>query len=213
MLVFTKYEAISVRCVKNSNKERGASLARPSGAGAASTQNLGSMTDTRNFETYKTVKMPDGKLWLAENLRFPAKSSWCYENSEKNCEKYGRLYDWQTAKTVCPEGWHLPSFGEFDALINAVGGYSKAGHVMKSRSGWNDDNGLDSYGFSVLPGGVRLKNGFFSDAGDLAYFWTSSQDEYGINGILFGRVEESLDDVGVDGMEAGSGKSVRCVKN
>lgn len=51
-------------------------------------------TEPRDGNQYKTVKLKDGNIWMAENLRFKIKASWCYGDDPTNCEKYGRLYTW-----------------------------------------------------------------------------------------------------------------------
>jgi len=89
-------------------------------------------TDSRDGKVYKTVKIGE-QVWLAENLAFNAPSSKFYE-------KYGRLYDWKTALSVCPKGWHLPSDNEWQALVDFAGGGEVAGKKFKSRSGWGDYN-------------------------------------------------------------------------
>jgi len=77
---------------------------------------------------------------------------------------------------VCPQGWHLPSDAEWGELFTAVGGMDSAGVKLKSTSGWLDDgDGLDSYGFGVLPAGLRYLDGLFNYAGDYAYFWSSTE--------------------------------------
>jgi len=113
----------------------------------------GSFTDSRDGKTYKTVKL-DNQTWMAENLNYNAEGSECYESQESNCQKYGRLYNWSTAKSACPSGWHLPSVDEWWALMVFAGDYEVAGIMLKASSGWNKDgNGLDAVGFSALPSG------------------------------------------------------------
>ena len=69
----------------------------------------GTMTDGRDGQTYKIVKI--GKqIWMAENLNYAYigvpfenglitfdSTSWCYDNDPANCAKYGRLYTWSAA--------------------------------------------------------------------------------------------------------------------
>jgi uncharacterized protein (TIGR02145 family) len=154
------------------------------GGGGNTTPNTvinGTFTDSRNNQTYKTVKI-GSQTWMAENLNYQTSSgSWCYGNSADNCRKYGRLYDWNTAKNVCPSRWHLPGSVEWDNLENAVGGSRTAGSKLKSSSGWNYYSGIsstdDGYGFSALPGGRNSGNsgGNLDNAGYYGYWWTATE--------------------------------------
>lgn len=135
--------------------------------------------DPRDGQVYAIVKIGE-QWWFAENLNFEIRnnwSSWCYGNNPENCSKYGRLYDWQTANTVCPQGWHLPSDAEWNQLITFCGGEPFAGGKMKSKTGWNSPNlaATDSSGFSGLPGGVRRSDETFSGIGTVGTWWSSSE--------------------------------------
>ena len=131
----------------------------------------GSMTDSRDNKTYKIVKIGE-QTWMAENLNYEAKDSKCYKDKPKNCAKYGRLYNWETAKESCPSGWHLPSGAEWEVLRNNAGGKV---YELKAKSGWGwfvSMSGTDKYGFSALPGGYGGSCSF-GDVGDGGYWWSS----------------------------------------
>jgi uncharacterized protein (TIGR02145 family) len=126
-------------------------------------------------KTYKTVKI-GSQTWFAENLDYAVGGSVCYENSPSNCAKYGRLYNWDDAKTACPSGWHLSSNAEWITLAAFVGGEVTAGKKLKSTSGWNDNgNGTNQYGFSALPGGIGYSGDYFNSAGNNGYWWSATE--------------------------------------
>ena len=141
----------------------------------------GVLIDPRDGQTYRTVKIGNQE-WMAENLNYETANSYCYKDSVSNCTKYGRLYTWAAAKTACPSGWHLPTEVEFKELVATVGGSSTAGKMLKSTSGWDDDegesgNGTDAYLFTALPAGYRGCNGgyYFHNEGRYAVFWSSTE--------------------------------------
>jgi uncharacterized protein (TIGR02145 family)/uncharacterized repeat protein (TIGR02543 family) len=120
-----------------------------------------------------TVKIGN-QTWMKENLNCNAPGSKCYGDSEANCAKYGRLYDWTMAKYVCPAGWHLPSDAEWTALTDFVGGSSTAGTKLKATSGWNTGKaGTDVYEFAALPGGGYSGN--FSYVGSDGLWWSATE--------------------------------------
>jgi uncharacterized protein (TIGR02145 family) len=132
---------------------------------------------------------------MAENLNFDAPGSVCYNNNPDNCDIYGKLYDWTTimqganasdavpsgVRGVCPKGWHLPSKGEFQALIDFLGGTTKAGAALKSTSSlWDIPNtgATNSSGFSALPAGEynSVYNELFSHLGQYSSFWSTTHN-------------------------------------
>ena len=147
-------------------------------ASSSGKSSLSTLTDSRDGQSYKTVVI-GSQTWMAENLNYETANSYCYNDSAKYCNKYGRLYTWAAAmdsagtlstngygcgygsicsptypvRGICPAGWHLPTMDEFLTLITAVGGISTAGKMLKSTSGWNVCNGKDGNGtddFSFL---------------------------------------------------------------
>jgi uncharacterized protein (TIGR02145 family) len=139
---------------------------------------VSTFTDSRDGNKYKTVTI-GAQTWMAQNLNYAAEGSGCYKDEDGNCAKYGRLYDWETAKKAVPAGWHLPTDEEWTALTDYVGGARTAGKYLKSATGWDDNgNGGDDYGFSALPGGgCSIQGGgflFYYNIGDLANFWSAT---------------------------------------
>jgi uncharacterized protein (TIGR02145 family) len=115
---------------------------------------------------------------MAENLNFDCPGSKCYGNDPKNADKYGRLYDWETAKKACPPGWHLPSKEEWQTLVDFAGNNKVATKKLKAKNGWNGNgNGTDDFGFSALPGGNGYSDGIFNDVGYHGYWWSASEYE------------------------------------
>ncbi len=115
--------------------------------------------EDKDGKKYKTIKIGN-QVWMAENLNYVNNSgSWCYDNEPANCEKYGRLYDWETAKTVCPAGWKLPSKSDFETLLlNASG-------RRKGTKAYNALKDSGNSGFNALFGGWRSSDGDFSYIG------------------------------------------------
>ncbi|MDR2581097.1 MAG: fibrobacter succinogenes major paralogous domain-containing protein [Fibromonadaceae bacterium] len=132
----------------------------------------GSLHDSRDGKTYKTVKI-GSQTWMAENLNFDASGSRCYDNDPGNCQRYGRLYNWNTALTVCPSGWRLPTDAEWTVLTDHAG--SNAGTKLKASSGWSSDNGTNDFGFSALPGGIGSSSGSFYFVGDSGFWWSATE--------------------------------------
>ncbi|GBU20299.1 hypothetical protein R80B4_00175 [Fibrobacteres bacterium R8-0-B4] len=172
----------------------------------------GTLTDDRDGKKYKTITLCR-QTWMAENLNYEAgDSSWCrytqnvygfafsdnVKRSDRddwdcNCDKYGRYYDWNTAQTVCPSGYHLPSIEDWMVLLKAVGVNGEYRGAIKDilpydrwigfesirlrAASWD---GTDDYGFAALPGGCVDRDcvigGGWIEPNDntTGYWWSSS---------------------------------------
>ena len=75
------------------------------------------VTDKRDGHVYDVELLADGTLHMIQPINFEVpEKSWCFNNYEPNCEKYGRLYKWGNNSSInrscstnlpriCPEGW------------------------------------------------------------------------------------------------------------
>ncbi len=180
----------------------------PMPAGGVSGQS-GNFTDPRDGQSYRWVQIGD-QVWMAENLNYATGSgSWCYDDQTINCQNYGRLYNWKTARRVCPSGWHLPSDAEWTQLTNYA---SDSVKKFKAKSGWNDGrNGVDDYGFSALPGGGRWLGGGFDYLGESSYWW--SVTDYMKNIARIRAMRRNSDELKRDFGNKKWGLSVRCLKD
>ena len=119
---------------------------------------------------YKTVKMPDGKIWLAENLDLRiSNNDVYYKNNEatygSNGRNYGLLYNSSSCQVIynylnrfIPE-WRLPTESDWNSLMTSV---NNDPLKLKSTEYW-DNQGTDDYGFNALPSGYcDLNNNVFS---------------------------------------------------
>jgi len=174
--------------------------------------------DSRNGKTYKYVKI-DKQTWMAENINYKTGNSWCFDDIRENCDKYGRLYDWNSAKNACPAGWHLPSQEEWQKLIDFAGGKDNA-RAIKAKHSWSRGGGTDDFGFYALPGGFR-KFPRFTGMDSQAAWWTATEQEHldvAAKYVLINQYCSELGYICYDVMlsDVGSkselGLSVRCVR-
>ena len=112
-------------------------------------------------------------MWMAQNLNFNIKGSYCYSNDSLNCITKGRMYSWFLAREVCPIGWRLPDTTDFRILGDFAeqnNGGIPVGNSLKSGK-------TDVFGFaSLVNGGYQTgKNGKFSQ-NDKQFYWTDTED-------------------------------------
>ena len=162
--------------------------------------------DERDVNKYVYVVIGT-QTWMAENLNYAPNSGTFISCDTYNCATYGRLYDWSTAMTVCPSGWHLPSQAEWDAMTTYIGGASTEGKKLKA-TGFG---GTDDYGFSALPGGYAPSVGIFGNVGRSGFWWSTS--EYNSYDAYYQGLDYYNEDASwIYGTKADL-FSVRCLKN
>lgn len=143
----------------------------------------GSFKDPRDGYAYEWIRI-GSQVWTAENMNYAtASGSLCAQ-----CNHWGRLYNFENAKSACFDGFHLPTKEEWDVLLTYAATGSKVGTALKAGYGWDPlkgtaiyGNGKDELGFGAKAGGghfaksdVALKDRKFEGAGQKAYFWVAN---------------------------------------
>ncbi len=132
---------------------------------------------------YATIVI-NGRTWLAEDLAIEVPGSWYYQDNPDYCADYGRLYNFSAAQTACAQlgdDWKVPTRGEWDAMINSLGG------VGTAPSSANDelvDGG--SSGFDAPFGGRRGAGGAYYALGQYSDYWSrTTSGPYGYFYAIF----------------------------
>jgi uncharacterized protein (TIGR02145 family) len=125
-------------------------------------------------------RMPDGRQWTTGNLSVRMDQSYCYEDAEANCRRYGRLYTWESARRGCQslgDGWRLPTDDEWRQLAKHYGGvYEDTNHDGKAAFTALLIGG--SSGFNALLGGNRDSvNGQYARLEAHGIYWTTSETD------------------------------------
>jgi uncharacterized protein (TIGR02145 family) len=123
--------------------------------------------------------MADGKQWTTHNLNVKTEPSYCYEDAELNCRRYGRLYTWESARQACQSlgsGWRLPTEDEWRQMAKHYGGVHED----------SDDGGKAAYkslliggrsGFNAVLGGGRSDDGQYARLEAHGFYWTASEND------------------------------------
>ena len=164
-----------------------------------------------------------------------------YDNMSEYADTTGGLYSWpgamngasgfgdstEVVQGVCPDGWHLPSDGEWKELEMFLGMSQEVADKYEWRgtyeggklkelgfSHWNIPNlsGDNSSGFTSLPGGYRSYTGTFYGLGQYSAFWSSSQKAESTT-IWFRALNFNKTNIYRYWVPGNRGASVRCVQD
>ena len=152
----------------------------------------GTFVDERDGQVYKYTTIGN-QVWMAENLKFDAPYSLCYEKIEGFCDTFGRFYslhvngndldffDQELLDTICPAGWHVPSIYEWQILSDIMGGGANAVARLNSSENFGERYklGTDECGFNSSPAGAWLLNGQVSGEYVSSVYWTSTAKDFG----------------------------------
>ena len=116
---------------------------------------------------------------------------------------------------VCPEGWRIPHEYDWVLLYESVSRVDStrteiSGKVLKSVSGWVEGNGLDEYGFNVLPSGTYYPaDQRFSLEHYVGFFWILNEYDEESGKVVYFSTSPSATTAGMSKSDA---LPVRCIK-
>ena len=123
-------------------------------------------------------RMADGKEWTTANLNVNASPSYCYDDAEANCRRYGRLYTWESARRGCQslaDGWRLPTDDEWRQMAKRYGGVS-ADSADKGEAAFTALLSGGRSGFNAVLGGNRFA-GQYARIEAHGLYWTASDND------------------------------------
>ena len=118
-------------------------------------------TATINGKTYPYVTI-NGTDWLCRNVSDESAGA-PYDNYTVMSDVFGRYYSYEEAKTICPEGWRLPTDAEWTAALAA---YDNKVASLMGNGYFNDDlmweywpavgDITNASGLSIIPAGYAM---------------------------------------------------------
>lgn len=187
--------------------------------------------------TYNTVVI-GSQIWMTENLRTTklrdgtkipnltdanayntlttAGMSWYNNDSVANSAKYGGLYNWYSVNTkqLCPVSWHVPSYNDWDTLVNYLGAGAVGGKLKSVEpAAWVSPNigATNSSMFNAVGAGLRTSTGLYSLLNSYTDWWTSSESASGAYYTELSASNSGFTKTSTSLLKYGY--SVRCLKN
>lgn len=163
------------------------------------------------IEPLRVTRLADGREWTTENLAIEVNESFCYDDSETNCRRYGRLYTWEAARRACRllgPGWRLPTDDDWRKLARAYGGV-REDSTDEGKTAYERLLGDAATTFHALLGGNRSRDGHYERLEAHGFYWTDSEAEGGAIFYNFGKGGLALNRQ--LGGEKNMAASVRCI--
>ncbi len=129
--------------------------------------------------TPSSKRMADGKEWTTANLNVNTSTSYCYDDAERNCRQYGRLYTWESAQRACQslgDGWRLPTDDEWRQLAKRYGGVIDDS-ADKGKAAFAALISGGTSGFNAVLGGNREPDGKYERLEAHGLYWTASEND------------------------------------
>ena len=125
--------------------------------------------DSRDNQSYPIMSINE-KWWFTRNLNYHTLQSQCYSDQE-DCSELGQLYNWNDAKTACPEGWRLPSEKEWSDMLEYL--FDKNKNCSSCFDALVEGGEI---GFDGNFGGFQSINKKFHAKKYYGYYWSGTEE-------------------------------------
>jgi uncharacterized protein (TIGR02145 family) len=184
------------------------------GSASASLERHAAQAQTASGNDTHSSRMADGKHWTTANLNVNTSPSYCYDNAEANCRRYGRLYTWESAQRGCRslgDGWRVPTDAEWRELATRYGGVGNDA-PDKGRAAYAALLLGGTSGFNAVLGGNRSPDGQYARSEAHGFYWSASENDrasapfynFGKGGQALYRQNEGEKEMAI---------SVRCIRH
>ena len=179
-----------------------------------STKLYDSILTDKDGNRYAVKLFQRNTLWMTANLMLNITDSYCYNNTDDNCKRYGRLYTWVSAQKGCSllgYGWRLPSKEEWQQLAAFYGRNGKDSIEIR-KNAFRKLLDINNSQFKAVLGGGRKPDGTYARLEAHGFYWTATEQNDSTAWFAnFAKGSQSLYHQ-PDG-EKPWAFSVRCVKN
>jgi uncharacterized protein (TIGR02145 family) len=139
----------------------------------------------------------NGVIWATRNVGAP-------NTFVDNPENYGNYYLWEEAKTVCPNGWRLPTQSELELLIANGSTWTTQNDNKYGREFGDANNNV----FLPATGYHCATAHTIKDVDVFGYYWSSIEKGNGAYTLNF-----NSSTVGLNNFDKTNGFFIRCVKD
>ena len=134
-----------------------------------------------------------------------------YRNDTSLMNEFGEIYNWYVLidkRGIAPQGFHIPSYNEWNTLFQNLGGIDLAGEILRTNTNQNNENS-----FNGLLGGSRNDLGAFIEADEYGHWWSSTSDPNDEKQAKCCYINKSYKNIYWGSFNKGNGYYVRCIKN
>lgn len=171
--------------------------------------------DSRDGIRYAAVTIGDLQI-MTTNLQFQNEFSYCYDNLERYCNHFGKLYTYGAVvdlqenikNDICPKDWHIPTLADWEHLI-----LNMKPTITRGKEGQLTYHVSENYAQLQFGGFQSHKGAFYFNMGKEGHYLTSTSTGDDWTTIKVKRQGKGYDLTVATNTNKNRAISCRCVQN